>query len=242
MIRLETGENPFFYQGDILSGYLAGLCEAYGTAQPFLQFFKDENGGQLAIMDGVATVRCAQNSYEEIAAFLSLQSQVRQIRTDCETAAFLKNKWGVSYEVRPVMQCAMPIEKTGDTVLLSPREIYPLLSCVFAEFPPFEPWYLDVSYRMRHGFCRNQAVVKDSVAVASAMTVSEWNGGAVIGAVATDPKHRGQGYAAACVTSLTAALQQENKQVFICPKNEYARRLYEWLGFTVCDQMAWIET
>ena len=83
-------------------------------------------------------------------------------------------------------------------------------------------------------------MVKDGVAVASAMTVAEWQGGAVIGAVATDPKHRGNGYASRCVTALTRQLQQQNKQVYICPKNEYAKRLYERLGFTECDEIAWI--
>lgn len=238
MIRLET--TPFTFEGDILSGYLAGYGEAYGTDQPFLQFYSDENGSQLAIMDGVAIVRCGENAYEEIAAFLSLQPQVRYIRTDCQMAAFLKREWGTAYEVRPVMRCTVSLESGGDTVPLSPREIYPLLSRIFADFPSFEPWYLDVSYRERHGFCRNRAVVKDGAAVASAMTVAEWQGGAVIGAVATDPNHRGNGYASRCVTALTRQLQQQNKQVYICPKNEYAKRLYERLGFTVCDEIAWI--
>ncbi len=240
MISHITGVLPLTFEGDILSGYLRGAYEAYGAEQAFLRFYRDEHGAVLSVMDGVATVRCGEGSREEIAVFLELLPEVSAVRTDAAMAKFLSDRWGSSYEVRPVMRCRVPLTATVETVSASPREVYPLLSRIFADFPPFEPWYLDTAYRIRHDCCRIQAVKNEEV-VASAMTVAQWETGAVIGAVATAPEQRGKGYASACVSALAAQLQREEKCVFICPKNEAAQRLYERLGFAAEGTLCWIK-
>ena len=226
---------------DILLGYLTGMYEAYGIFQGFLRFYLDDYGALIAVMDGVATVRCGASSYEEIACFLGTLPELRAVRTDRWFAEYLCSIWKQAPEFRPVMRCDLSVQPVGETRSASPREVYPLLASVFPDFPPVEEWYLDVSYRMRHGFCRNCAIWEGDTPAASAMTVAEWQSGAVIGAVATAEEHRRKGYASVCVTALTEQLQREGKQVFICPKNAGAQRIYESIGFTVCGEMAWIE-
>ena len=236
MIRQMDGVTP---TDDFLCGYLRGYQNAYGIAQPFLQFYADEHGGQMAIMDGVATVLWHED-VEELQWFLSARADVHTIRCAATLAETL-TRMGWKTQVRPVMRCESALVHEEDTVMPSIRELYPFLACVFAEMPPFDEWYVDVSHRVRHGCCRICAVENDGVVVASAMTVAEWENGAIIGAVATHYKYRRRGYAARCVTNLTAELQQEGKTVYICPKNDAAQRLCERLGFVCCDTVALLE-
>lgn len=239
--RMETAQPLASLPDNALAGYLKGLGEAYGVSRDFLRFYEDERGSVLALMDGTATVRCLADSFEEAALFLQAQPEITFLRTERAFAEFWQKNGGKSAVFRSVMVCDQVISRDVTTEELSPRDLYPLLSDVFHPFPPFEEWYLDVSYRTRHGFCRNRAVTVEGRAVASAMTVTEWQGGAVIGAVATDAAHRRKGYASACVSSLAAQLQAEGKRVFICPKTESAKNLYESLGFSVCGELALIE-
>ncbi|MBR2338465.1 MAG: GNAT family N-acetyltransferase, partial [Clostridia bacterium] len=229
MIRqLDNEEHLMCLPDDILSGYIKGLYGAYGADQGFLRFYGDEHGGMIAVMDGTATVCCSESSYEETAWFLNAQPDIRTVRTD---RSFAQTIHGQALEIRSVMRCQPLPLSTVDAVSVSPRDLYPFLAGVFPDFPPFEEWYLDVSYRTRHGFCRNCAIVTGGAVAASAMTVAEWETGAVIGAVATAAEHRRKGYASACVTALIQQLQAEGKQVLICPKNSAAQRLYESIGF-----------
>lgn len=227
--------------GEILSGYLAGYKEAYETSQPFLRFYGNETGGQLALMDGVATVEWPPEEGEELQYFLSAQPDIHTIRTSVPIANRLSQEWGTTPVVRPVMRCEASWEPVGQTMTPSLRNLYPLLQKVFPEIPPFESWYVDVSHRMRHECCHICAVEVASGPVSSAMTVAEWRGGAMIGSVATDERHRGCGYASRCVVNLTSLLQHRGKTVYICPKNEGAQRLYERLGFVVCGETAIVE-
>lgn len=223
----------------ILGGYVQGYANAYGTEQSFLQFYADENGGQLALMDGVATVDWHDET-EELVWFLSARADVHTVRCAPFLAMRLSScGWEAVY--RPVMRCDTLVSVTQETAMPSIRELYPLLASVFAEMPPFDNWYVDVSHRVRHGCCHICAVESCGAVLASAMTVSEWGNGAVIGAVATHPEHRRRGYAARCVSELTALLQAEGKTVYICPKNEAAKRLYERLGFAQVDEIALLE-
>ncbi len=223
----------------LLGGYLSGYLKAYGTEQSFLKFYTDENGGQLALMDGTATIVWHEET-EELRWFLSAQADIHTIRCSVSLAKRLTfDGWEMT--VLPVMRCETALAEVQKTVMPSIRALHPFLASVFAEMPPFDEWYVDVSHRVRHDCCRICAVENEGTVVASAMTVAEWDTGAVIGAVATHPDHRRQGYAAQCVSDLTAKLQTTGKTVYICPKNEGAQRLYERLGFVCCDETALLE-
>lgn len=228
-----------YYADSVLGGYLLSYAQAYGTEQPFLQFYADENGGQLCLMDGTASVVWHEEC-EELRWFLSARTDIRAIRCSVSLAEQLAND-GWEMIVRPVMRCETVVSEVCGTVMPSIRELHPFLASVFAEMPPFEEWYVDVSHRVRHDCCRISAVENEGAVVASAMTVAEWDNGAVVGAVATHPDYRRRGYAAHCVTDLTATLQKLGKTVYICPKNEAAQRLYERLGFVCCDEIALLE-
>ena len=221
MISLIEKTLPSLDENSTLSGRLLSWWEAYGSVA-LARFYSDEHGSCAALLDGQAVVIChTDSSREEFGAFIELQSDIHTIYTDVTTAENL----GLPFRLLPVMRCeqaicALPLPEPS-----SPREIYDVLTAVFDDFSAFEPWYMDVSYRMRHELCHQASVYQENTLVSTAMTVAEWESGTLIGAVATLPEHRRKGYAAACVGALTAWCRQVGKTAYISPKNENARRL-----------------
>jgi ribosomal protein S18 acetylase RimI-like enzyme len=205
------------------SGRLLSWWEAYRDT-PIARFYQTEHGGAIAVMDTQAVVCVPAEDTEEVSAFLSLQPEICSIYTSDPTCCIGKVKHFTAM-MAPNITDAEKLE----TVSL--RDLHPFLQPFFDDLPPFEAWYLDVSYRTRHDLCRHAAITDNGVIASSAMTVAEWQNGALLGGVATAPAYRRRGYAGRCVLSLTAALQQRGKTVWICPYNLPAQRLYESLGF-----------
>ena len=216
---------------------IRALCEAYGTRYSFLRFWSGDRGECIALMDGQAILVCdTADLYpdnDELLCFLSMQPEIRSIRTDAQTAEWLFAHLGGHLKTGEVMQPTRKfIESSAMVKPFAERETYPLLERVFGDaVPPFEAWYVDVSHRRRRDLCRIVGIEERGEAAAVAMTVAECTGHALIGAVATAPQCRGKGYASACVSTLTQLLQYEKKQVWLSPKNEKAKCLYEHLGF-----------
>lgn len=218
---------------------IAGLVTAYGTERPFVRFWSGEQGSRIALMDGLATVAACPEEREALAVFLSMHPEIAAVRTDAVLAQTLAEQsagWTVKTGevMTPVVSFVQP---ETPVEALPAREMYPVLTAVFgATVPPFDVWYADVSHRLRHGAARIAGVRENGQAVAVAMTTAECPGAALIGAVATLPASRGKGYAAACVSSLAAQLQNEGRRVLLSPKNDRAKALYTRMGFTVCGE------
>ncbi len=235
MIRLV--EQLPILQGDALPLLrVRALWECYGTV-PFIRYYVGDEGSAAAILDGQAVVYAVPSEREEFAWFLAMQPDISSVLTDAMMASAVAEQWGTAASTIPVMRCDTP-QTASVTDVASPREMYAFLQPIFPSLSPFDSWYPDVCYRERHGFCRNVAVRDNGEIVSAAMTVAEWDGGALIGGVATAPTHRRRGLAARCVGTLAARLQGEGKAVYICPKNEGAQRVYTALGFAVCGSIA----
>lgn len=239
MIRL-TETLPAPAEENLLLFRARALWECYG-AVPFIRYYVGDSGSAAAILDGQAIVYAVPEEREELAWFTAMQPDIGSVLTDTATAEAIAQRWGSSVrEYRVMRHDGLPL--AGETLShVSPRDLYAFLQPIFPGLSPFDVWYPDVCYRERHGFCRHAVVCEDGRLVSSAMTVAEWQGGALIGGVATAPTHRRRGLAGRCVSSLTATLQQEGRQVYICPKNEGAERLYTALGFAVCGRIAQTE-
>lgn len=226
----------------LLEGRLLSLFTAYAEYPQIARFFTGEQGAVIGIFEDKAFVICPKDDWEEVTLFLTMNTEIRTVFSTDEFLTVLLKKWGTATLAElPVMRCEKKLCATGKTVSVSPREIYPLLSTAFPQFPTFETWYLDVSFRLRHQVCHVAAVKENNITVSSAMTVAEWDTGGLLGAVATAESHRRRGLAATCVSALTEQLQQQGKAVYICPKNATAQRLYESLGFVVCDKWLSLE-
>lgn len=207
------------------AGRILCLAVSYGLERPFVRFWSGEAGAFVSLLDGQAVVVPSRTGEgrEEVAVFLTMQPEIRAVRSTAAFARFLAENcpeaWSAvkTGEVMTPDRVFFPPDRPIEP--LPPRELYPLLQSGFgAELPPFEGWYPDVSHRLRHGLCRVAALRENGIPAACAMTVAEWPGGALIGAVTTRPDCRGRGYASACVSSLTAALQAEGRRVLLSQK------------------------
>ena len=238
MMRQAGAESVVLWTPDTeLALRQCGQFAAYGAEQPFLRFYEDDNGNRLSVFENAAFLD-AHGDTEELFLFLTMDPTVQTVRTDAQTAADLARLWGVPYKTESVMQ-APANASVHDVVAEMPLcDVYGVLLDGFGKdtIPPFDAWYADVHHRFRRGLCRAVGVYENGVPVACAMTVAECDSAALIGAVATCAQARGKGYASACVLMLAATLQAEQKHVLLSPKNEYAHRLYDRIGFTVVGE------
>lgn len=234
MISLIDKELPsgIIAQGPV-SGRLLAWWEAYHHTT-IARFYQTQHGGCIAILDTQAIACIPEADAEEVAAFIELQPEIRSIYTT-ELMHFAGKAKRFMAMIAPKVAQAECLETVGL------QHLYTFLQPFFEDLPPFEAWYLDVSYRTRHGLCRHAAITENAQIASSAMTVAEWQGGALLGGVATAPDYRRRGYAARCVLSLTAALQAMGKTVWICPYNPPAQRLYQSLGFRERSAVTLIE-
>ena len=208
----------------------------YGVERPFCRFWTGDRGGVLMVSDGVATLHAGDDG-EEMAAFLSMSSDVTMVRTDAKTAMWLAEEWRGDVETGTVMRAERLLQKSGEIATLPPGKLYDLLSSVFGlAMPPFDVWYADVHYRWRHGRLHTAAIEDMGEVLSCAMTVAECEDAVLIGAVATKPKVRGRGLAGRCVRALAHGAESDGRAVWISPKNEAAASLYHHLGFSPCGR------
>lgn len=164
MIQTATPESFENYTPRSEAGVrILSLVQAYGVEQSFLRFWRGEYGSAISLMDGHAVIELQQEERDELFIFLTMQPEVRSVRTDEENARLLAALWPRSrLETGAVLTLRDRIVPTGPADLTSsPREIYPILQTGFGEtLPAFDAWYADVSHRMRHGVCR-AAVVRE---------------------------------------------------------------------------------
>lgn len=218
-----------------------GLYAAYGTEREFLRFYEDDSGNHLSVLEDTAVLDVTGDS-EEMRLFLTMSPDIRYVRTDKETARRLASEWNIGYKTEAVMKAPEACVRFDTVCSLEPRAIYPVLQDGFTDgVPPFDSWYADVHHRYRRGLSDCVGVLENDRVAACAMTVACCEDAALIGAVATRPESRGKGYASACVLTLSSMLQQKNKMVLLSPKNEYAHRLYDKIGFTVVGEWGSVE-
>lgn len=217
---------------------ICALKKAYGCSVPFIQYYTDEAGGFLSIMDGVG-ILYAPDLTEEWAMFLRMNPDIRTVHCPFHLGKTLltDNNWqGRGGEVLLYNGSSIP---PTDSICVSPYlpDVYALLQDHFPGIPPLEYWYPDVSHRLRHGCCHIGCIIRENRVISTAMTVAETDTAVILGQVATDTAYRRQGMAATCIKSVVNACQ--GKSLYILPINEQAARLYRNLGFSPCG--SWME-
>lgn len=213
------------------------LLSAYDNyaAYPFAHFWQDGEGRYASLVDGTM-VLVGDTVTDEWLTFIAMQPDLSAVIADGNVGETIARTLGCPFSSVDAMKWTTAAG--GEYELISPQTAFCLLNEVFAgDLPPFDVWYADVSHRMRHAGCVIGGVMRDGRCVCSAMTTAETADGALLGAVATHPDYRKQGLAGKTVAGLATTLQQQDKQVFICPKHDAARRLYETIGFAVCGSV-----
>ena len=219
---------------------IAALKDAYGCDVSFIQYFTDENGGLLAVMDGVGILSVNELT-EEWRIFLDMNPDIRKVHCSGDVGSYLIQCGGWHGEVGEVMRFTGEAEHIDASVCTAPYlpAVYTLLNEYFPNVSPFDYWYPDVSHRIRHQCGHIACIVCGDQVVSTAMAVAETPTEAIIGQVVTNPAFRKKGYASTCIKSVIS--QCEGKQLYILPLNETAKKLYQNIGFVSCGTWSELE-
>lgn len=226
-------------RNSVLGARILSGVRMYGQ-YPFADAWVQETdvlAAALFRMDGALTVHvCGEPDWDELCEFLHMG-----VGESVLGEAWVLEKLNVPGTQGPILTCKTPVQ-TPSQPLEPPRlkDVHELLyGCREETFqvPEWEPFYLDLSHRLRHGGAHLETLSEQGVLIACAMTVAETQETAILGAVAVRAGHRGQGLGSGVVRRLLARLPQPQAAV-LCTSggNE---RFYESLGFTV--QARWCE-
>lgn len=195
---------------------IQSLADAYGTGLPFARFWLQEiDGYPVAAVSALDHSFCLCTAphcgWEELSDFLRAVDAVEILcdPVSLKKLSFLPSGRGEILLREPPLSQTLPdgysLEKNP-----SPRKIHVLLElCREPGFAPpeFEPFYLDLSHRMRHGAARAVGISDVSGQLAAcAVASSETERSAVISAVACRPDARNRGLGSAAVQILSGWL------------------------------------
>lgn len=250
MIRLITQTN---------AGLLQTFCEhaeqapfackilsastAYGTQLPFAQFWVQLLDDEMPVaailkLDDILTLCTSQDSnYHELKELINILT-VKHVLCDLSAVQALnlpiaqQGKIMVYHNVKP-----LPIINFEEPSSL--KEVHQLLcACKTDNFTPpeFEPFYLDMSHRVRHGAARVVGIRQNETLISCAMTIAQTKKAVVISAVATLPAYQKHGFGRQAVFALISQLPQEKCFIFRA-QNENAA-FYLSLGFAPYGEWA----
>lgn len=203
---------------------IRSLLLAYGTKYDFCRFFVGENivlaqlNGDFVISD------FGETDVGELAQFLDF-SVFSEIFCSENLGQVLEKQLDVKREIVNLMRFAGVHEKNG-LEILAPAIAYQIIKTGF-DFE-FEPWYLDMSHRIRHGV--SQLYGLDGAALA---VQYNQNGEALISQVATLPENRGKGCARRLISAVCAELNESD--IFVLCEDKLLD-FYKKIGFVPEDK------
>ena len=206
------------------------LMRAYGVDVPFVRFYTDEKGSFMSLMDGAAVLYGCANA-EEWSVFITMNPEILHVHCSAAFGRTLLSTQSWQGREGVVLKYGGNSDMAVSGVCENPYlpNVHALLCASFEEMAPLNAWYPDVSHRLRHNCGKIAVILNGETVVSTAMTVAETDSAALLGQVATHMDFRGRGYARTCINSLI--LRCKGKLLYILPMNEYARSLYERMGF-----------
>lgn len=216
----------------ILSG-----AQMYG-GYPFTDLWMQDGCAAILRLDGALTVEvCGAPDWDELREFLGMVSAQSLLceRGVMDRLGFPSQEGGVVLGCSRRLGGARPAGEIPKLVAV--YECLRLCESPSFPVPPWEPFYLDVSHRLRHGGLHLEARQENGMLLGCAMTVAETSHMAVLGAVAVHPEHRGKGLGRTLVQALLAQLPQP-QVTLLCAQNG-PRTFYERLGFQ--EQAHWAQ-
>lgn len=214
---------------------IQSAAAAYGFDEPFAQFWTQEDKAVLCKLDDAVVLDAAPNAdFEEITDFIRMTGAQKLLCSAdaAEHIAFIPVCRG---EIMVYRNTGKPEVPAGFELNPSLRDIYALLcECATETFlpPEFEPFYLDLSHRIRHGAALSAGIRQGETLVSCAVCVSKTEDKAVISAVAAKPQRRGFGRAA--LTALISQLQQ--KEIYVFRAQGENEEFYRAFGFSPCGE------
>lgn len=183
---------------------IRSLLLAYGTDFDFCRFFTGENVALAQLNGDFVISDFGETDFGELAEFLNF-SGFSEIFCSEYLGNALEKRLDVTRENVNLMRFSGVPEK-NELEILAPADAYRIIKTGFSF--EFEPWYLDMSHRVRHGVSRLYGL--DGAALAVQYNL---NGEALISQVATLPEKRGKGCARRLISAVCAELHES--EVFV---------------------------
>ena len=234
MLKLLDSLQQLAVSGDTPFGCkIRSAAAAYGVEKRIAQFWSQEGGTALAKLDDSAILEeGGQTDWEELAAFLpALDLQ----RFTCTESAARKMNLPVSSRGEiMLLHPAGDSEKAAADLETNPslRDIYELLDRVRTDTfapPEFEPFYMDLSYRIRRGNAFSVGIRREGRLIACALCSAMTERSAILSGVACAPELRRHGFSGSAVRGILSILKKQNVYIFRAEgENE---EFYRKLGF-----------
>lgn len=215
---------------------IRSLLSAYGPEMSFVGFWVQkidgENKAMISRLDNSFVLAAqAGADFSELAEFFSLFAGTLL----CSKAA-AENMMLSVQRTGPILNRFCSGEQKEGQVCREGKpnfqEVYQLLcSCASSEFqvPDWEPFYLDLSHRVRHGQAFVTDIVKEGELVACTIVSAQTETDAVLSAVACNPGFQGKGFGKQVV--LRTLDQLKNKTVYVFCATEKMSGFYQLLGW-----------
>lgn len=243
MVRLIDDKNELdFLPADPYAARITALAETYGTEHDFAMFwvqYEDEKPtAAVCRVDGNMTVCCGDGTdYEELSAFINAVG-FASLTSDADVMQSLgfkpsKSSFTVEYKGGATVG---NIKKVRDC---DKRKIYDLLCGCGFELGDYNAFLSDVCARLNKGTAAFAAVMNENEPCACAFALFKGKKSVLLGAVATNEKARGRGYASELVGTL--AEENSDKRVFLFCRNDSLADFYAKIGFKICGRWAVVE-
>lgn len=207
---------------------IRALFNAYGAQYDFCSFFRQGESRYVTVFGGAAVICGDYGNVQELADFLVLNSVVDIFcSSECGDALCALIPFAIE-KVNIMNFCGVAtFSQINDKPALS--DVYEIVSKGFDI--EFEPWYLDMSHRVRHGVSTCFVLENSSACVLQ----HDINGEALISQVATFPEYRGKGLAGKLIKEVCRRC--EDSEVFVICEDQLLG-FYKKLGFEKCGECA----
>lgn len=229
MIRLaETADALRPLCGSAFGCPILSAAAAYGFSRPFAQFWT-AGAAAYGMLDGVMRIAGTVADPEEARAFLGAVGAA-QVVCSAENGARL----GLRVTARgAVLEKALSGTAAPPAEPVPVRAVYDVLAAndMAGEF---EPFYLDLSHRLRHGAARASVLYAGGEAVAAAVAALAGEN-ALVTAVAVLPAWQNKGYGGAVLRAVEEQLG--GRRAYLLRAEHENERFYARRGYVPCG--AW---
>jgi len=218
---------------------ILSTAAAYGLNEPFAQFWMQEGTDTaLCLLDDTVILDAGEADYEELKDFIRMTGAARLL---CDSSAAGK----IGFPVTSVGQImvydnAAPVQ-TRSNFEMNPslRNIHALLSACASETftpPEFEPFYMDMSHRIRHDTAMAVGMRQADRLVSCAICSTQTKEKAVLSAVCVDPAFRRKGLGHGTLSAIISQLP--GKKIFVMRAQNENEDFYRSFGFAECGKFS----
>ena len=213
------------------------LADAYGFDKGFSSFWVDSGTEAVfALSDGVMLIDRTPADPSEAVEFIRAVG-AGAVMCTLRTSEALGLKPQQTGEILKKVTPAAGESGHDPFAEVNIREIYGLLSDT-GMVDEFEPFYLDLSHRLRHGAARVFTRYENDDLTGCSVVSSISKTSAVLSAVAVDETRRRRGIGSSLVKQAEAALP--GKTIYVLREKGAHKEFYGGLGYQWCD--AWTYT